>query len=492
VCDAGDPDEWLNLGGTDVELIGVVESVNLTTVDGSPVAIIHLEHPWEEGDPYICVLVDHLARTDLAMRGEPLGSLWEGSWMSASGLLTAHDDEEGEETDDSDEYFYIYIDDSSALILLDEDEALSKIEQFENDWQEVDVESVLGANTSNSDAIIHLDGAAVPSEKASTPLTSGIKPGYQQASPPFAPSALKKKPMSTFSAFLLAVGIALGTVFIALVVVIIGFVFGSPDAVNGPGTSSKGNSVSAGDCLSGGGTRRVTDCDSASAGYRVEQVVEDFADCKSGTFGFTQNGTRVCAVELSQGETAQTLAVGDCVSSSNDQVACSSSLAVATVAALRDVGILCDSNQTSVRVSGLTPTDKKACLDPIMDYRTCIAYGEVSDPVWFGLQERYEAGGDLDECFDKLGWFYSDFFCWNFPANLPVLQQFKKTSGRWETVKTNVASDKRSCSVSDPDFPWNIAFDRKASTPGVKDYRVLFPDGNWFEIVVTVTEEPRS
>ena len=117
----------------------------------------------------------------------------------------------------------------------------------------------------------------------------------------------------------------------------------------------------------------------------------------------------------------------------------------------------------------------------------------------FAKFKRLRRGGALDfdsitmsdgelgrgNCFERLGWEFEDWQCYSKEtAEAAVLQQFKKKSGRWETVKTDIA-DNLSCSEGDGGGA-DLAFSRKASTPGVKDYRTLFANGSWYEIIVTV------
>jgi hypothetical protein len=58
------------------------------------------------------------------------------------------------------------------------------------------------------------------------------------------------------------------------------------------------------------------------------------------------------------------------------------------------------------------------------------------------------------------------------------------------TLPKNIAK-KDNC---DPDFPWTVEFDRKASGVGVKQYRLYFPASSGFgetfeNITVTVREK---
>lgn len=500
VCDASDPDDWLNRNGTEVELIGIVQSVDLATVDGSPFATIHLEHPWEEGEPYICVLIDQGARTDLAMSGKPLGSLWEGSWISASGSLTAHEGEEDEETGDSDNYFAIYIEDSSALTLLNEHEALRRIGAVETGEDEQEsqvveheaaVEQSPIAHQTNTDAIAQLDGSGSKPTQ-STPTAAANKPAAQQSIPSAAPAPVQKESMSVPAAVGLVGGILVG---IGVLAVILVAIF---SAVADDNSSGDQVLYEVGDCFAGA-IRTPIDCDSTNATRRVVEVLTDGSGCEVGQTMFAGDPLVKYCVERISDEAAteggsEFLWTGDCVDAEAKEVDCANPKAVSEIAwSVTGEMVRCPTGSERVEVAAQLPQGFTAvCLKPIVDYQTCIELGEANgDAFIFGSITNNSGQLARGDCFEKLGWDFEDWQCYSEEtAKTAVLQQFKKKSGRWETVKTDIA-DNLSCSNSFDGY-LDIAFSRKASTPGVKDYRVLFADGSWYEIIVTVTEEPRS
>ena len=361
-----------------------------------------------------------------------------------------------------------------------------------NEGQESKTKSAASATVSqtNTDAITQLDGSgSKPTQSMPTAATN--KPAPQQTKSRSTPAAVQKESMSVPAAVGLVGGILVGIGVLAVVLVAI-FSAGTGEDSRSSEAALDDSSRQVGDCFTGGGARLPVECDSADAAYRVEKMVSNSSECEPEHAYFTEKSTGFCATRISGEEAAELLRTGDCVDAQTEEVDCANPKAVSQITAVVANGLECPAGSERVEGASQLPLGfAAACLEPIVDYETCIRLGEANG---LSLDDRYGSDGLLfrGDCFEGLGWEYEDGQCWYFPPGEdPVLQQFKKKSGRWETVKKNITEDLW-CSRERAEYPRDLAFVRKASTPGVKDYRVLFADGSWFEIIVTVTEEPRS
>lgn len=98
-------------------------------------------------------------------------------------------------------------------------------------------------------------------------------------------------------------------------------------------------------------------------------------------------------------------------------------------------------------------SDYYICIDPLPErsFETCM-----------------RPDGSPQICFEGLRWEYN--FCWDVDSK-PKLQQ--RIRGAWTDVTTrDFYATNNGCQ---PRFPWTVRFSRKATTLGVKEYRLVFP-----------------
>ena len=157
--------------------------------------------------------------------------------------------------------------------------------------------------------------------------------------------------------------------------------------------------------------------------------------CEPETYRYTSGLDTYCLSEiLTSGEV---LAIDDCMTKVNTKVVCTNVYASRQIVAFRSDNA-CPSNQKAVfPEAGLPDGYTTACVIPVHPFQTCIEYGRSTVTASDYFYREYEQG-KLNKCFNELRWEYKDPYCWYFPEGKPQLEQFKKSSGRWEVVKDDI------------------------------------------------------
>lgn len=214
----------------------------------------------------------------------------------------------------------------------------------------------------------------------------------------------------------------------------------------------------------------IINCQDDAALYRVAKQTETSVSCAASLIRWDNAGQRLCLEPIAP----DWLDVnsGDCLDMARTPIDCSFMDAREQVTEIVTGPGLCTSG-TGRQVPNATP--RYLCLEPIVDYSTCV-----------------EGENYLRECYEGLGWRYSG--CWQAAKGVR-LEQFRKAKNSWVVVKRGIS--RKGGGGCDENYPWTVAFSRKASSIGVKQYRLYFPPVDAFtttidDLTVTVTGKRRT
>lgn len=451
VIGPNDVSAWTNRN-VQVEIVGKVQDVE-TGESGTGLKFVKLL--MNEGDPRLSINIWAAGLEDLKAAGAHIDESWRGNWISATGVI------EGPLGSLHGTSYSMTVAKASQLELVTPQQARWRLQTAMPHKGVEDTSS--SEASSNAEAVATLTGtrsasaSSVPSY-GSTPQTTGGQP-------------TQKSFLSTgLGLFVLIFGIV--GVLVVLVIAGAGGFSSSGSSGDGDGSdSSVAAEVKVGDCVSGGiGNRTVVDCEDPGATLKIERFEPVGPGCPPGRGVRTEVivDRAVCLVPLRPD--LSLVALGECLEgASGVATSCIAGESWKVVSRVQSRG-LCPVASLVIPIANETGTF--ICAVPFLGdpvYRTCVS-GE------------YTVDGSFEDCFNELRWTYGG--CWEFGEGA-VLQQF--LGGKWETVKRDITIGKTSNCPED--FPWEIEFSRKASSVGVKQYRILVPKtGDIQDLDVTVTE----
>ena len=458
VVDAAEPTTWVGSRTWEVEVIGQIADVE-TGESGKEIPYARLTV--RSGDPALSVDLWAEGIRRFAEQGTTVDAAWTGQWMSARGILQGPI---GSPTG------------TRYSMTITQPERLERITAQQARWRLAT--ATTKATPPSSEQTMPSNAGALSTLTGKTNKSPTIP--RSMAPPPFPAAkvtAAKRAPNAvwTSAVFWISAGVIAAFLILAITILILDSTNSALDQPPMQEPQRPTSTLAIGACVTrtqDAGFFEVS-CNSRMALYTVASTTTTTQPCPAGLQTWATDGSNIC-LEPSAPDLLDVQAQ-DCLGADGYPAGCASPTAVSTVSAVAQTPTLCETGRSRAVVNA---PDRYLCLQPIVDYKTCVE-GPNYQPT----------------CFNKLEWEYA--LCWDHDGVAGIrLEQFKKSTGQWETVKRDIASLPPS-SVCDPDYPTLVEFTRKASTAGVKRYRLVFPEtaarfGFTDELTITVTEEPRS